>query len=155
MPELTAWISLLPETLGFESVANLVNIWGLGEADVHVGAAPEIDAVAEAALVQPGDEPCDEENGAQAVEVFGLAHPVDIGLFKELNHAEMRPFFRLQRLNNCSQDRAISGHFDGANSAKYCDESFLRVLVQVRIQILSSACRSILERWYWKIVLDT
>ena len=59
--------------------------------------------------MQPGDEPCDEENGAQAVEIFGLAHPVDIGLFKELNHAEMRPFFRLQHLKNCSQNSAISG----------------------------------------------
>src|SRR6202012_3483141 len=99
---------------------------------VDVGATLEIDAVTEAAFMQPGDEPCDEKNGAQAVEILGLAHPVDIGLFKELNHAEMRPSFRLQRLNNCSQDNAISGPLMAQEAQSTACESFPRVLVQLK-----------------------
>jgi hypothetical protein len=35
-----------------------------------------------------GDHTGYKENGAKAIEILGLTHPVDVGLFEELNHAE-------------------------------------------------------------------
>jgi hypothetical protein len=39
-------------------------------------------------LIVNGDDASQEEDAAKTIEILGLAHPVDIGLFEELNHAE-------------------------------------------------------------------
>src|SRR6267154_1151028 len=76
-----------PEPLGLEAVAELIDIGRLGEAHIHIGAAFEIDSVANPATEQNRSPSSEEKNAAQGIEILGFAHPVQIGLFEELDHA--------------------------------------------------------------------
>ncbi len=78
----------IAKPLGGEAAAEPVNIRRLGEADIHVGTAFEVDPVANPASEKNRSPPSEEKNTAQGIEILGFAHPVDIGLFEELNHAD-------------------------------------------------------------------
>ncbi len=77
----------IAEALSSETAAELINIGRLGETHIHVGAAFEVDPVAKTAFVENRNPPSEEKNAAQGIEILGLAHPVDVGLFEELDHA--------------------------------------------------------------------
>src|ERR1700676_29806 len=77
----------IPQTLRSQAAAELVDIGWLGKADVHVGAAFEVDAVPEPAFDQYGSPARKQENAAKGIEILGFAHPIDAGLFEELDHA--------------------------------------------------------------------
>src|SRR5206468_3756533 len=81
-----------------QALAKPVDVGGLGEFDVHISAALKVDAVVHTALLPNGKPACEEKNGAQGIEILGLAHPIDVGLFKELDHPLFLPFLRLQAL---------------------------------------------------------
>jgi hypothetical protein len=54
---------------------------------VHVGATFEINPVAKTAIDENRSPPSEEKNAAQGIKILGFAHPVDVGLFEELDHA--------------------------------------------------------------------
>ncbi len=66
----------------------MLDIRRLREAHIHVGAAFEIDAVVNAALEENRCPAGEQKQSAQGVEIFRFAHPVNIGLFEELYHAD-------------------------------------------------------------------
>ena len=93
--------------MGDKSAAELVHIGGLGKSYIHVGAAFEINPVAKTAIDDNRSPPGEEKNAAQGIEILGLAHPVDVGLFEELDHAYLLPFLRLQGVAECSRRETV------------------------------------------------
>src|SRR5260370_6416712 len=75
------------ESLGGEATAVLVDTGMLGKANVHLGAAFETDSVANPATEENRRPSTEEKNTPHAIEILGFAHPVQIGLFEELDHA--------------------------------------------------------------------
>jgi hypothetical protein len=65
----------------------LVNIGRLSEADIHVCATLEVDSVFNSTLHQNRGPANKQQNTAESKEILGLAHPIDVGLFEELDHA--------------------------------------------------------------------
>jgi hypothetical protein len=59
----------------------------LGKSHIHVGATFEVDPVAKTAIDENRSPSSEEKNAAQGIEILGFAHPVDAGLFEELDHA--------------------------------------------------------------------
>ncbi len=72
------------------ALAKLIDIRRFGKTDIHVGATPEVDAVLNAALEKYGAPADEQQESAQCEEILGFAHPVDVGLFEELDHAVSR-----------------------------------------------------------------
>src|SRR5579871_3005649 len=75
------------KTLGRKALAQVVDVRSLGEANVHVRATFEVDAVIEPALLPNGDPTSEKKNGAEGIEILGFAHPINVGLFEELDHS--------------------------------------------------------------------
>src|SRR5262249_3245149 len=70
-----------------KALSDVVDIRRLSKHDVHVGAALEINAVAEAALEDDRGPTGKQENTAEGVKILRFTHPIDVGFFKELDHA--------------------------------------------------------------------
>ena len=79
---------MVPSPWALQGRANLLSVRRLGEPHAYVRPALEIDALAQSALMVNGDHAGYKEDAAKTIEILGLAHPVDVGLFEQLNHAE-------------------------------------------------------------------
>jgi len=73
--------------LGGKTAAKFVKVGGFGKTNVHVSAATKIDSVLNTASEENRNPSDEKKNTAQGVEVLGLAHPIEIGLLEELEHA--------------------------------------------------------------------
>src|SRR5262249_4786802 len=78
------------QSLTAQPVAQTVHIRRLSEAHIHVGATPEIDSILDSALEEDGPPSDGQQGTAQGEEILGLAHPIQIGLLKELDHSVLR-----------------------------------------------------------------
>ena len=72
----------IADALRAQSRAQLVYVRGLGETNIHVRAALEVDAVTKSAMQKDRGPAGHEQNGAKGLEILGFAHPVDVGFFK-------------------------------------------------------------------------
>src|SRR5690348_10758635 len=75
------------QSLRAQTFADLVDVGGIGKPHVDVCAALKVDAVAKAVIEEDGSPAGKEQNCAEGVEILRFTHPVDVGFFKELDHA--------------------------------------------------------------------
>ena len=89
---LICWITLSPSPCCTNPCAQLVHRRRAGEANIDQRAALEIDAVIEAALVNPGGRADEQQGQGEAKKILGLAHPIEINVVVKKLHPDTSPF---------------------------------------------------------------